>query len=81
LIPIPKKYGVPTAIFHASKGAFKSKPQVAFYTLDIKEKYKLEAAVETGTFYGCTTRFLGHLFERVDTFEVDEHCLLLAAKK
>ena len=76
-----KKYGYMSNIFHDSRVAFNYKPQVAFYTLDIKEKYKLEAAVETGTFYGFTTRFLGHLFERVDTFEVDKHSLLLAAKK
>jgi hypothetical protein len=76
-----KKYGYRSKIFQDSRIAFNYKPQVAFYTLDIKEKYKLEAAVETGTYHGGTTRFLGHLFERVDTFEVDKLCLLLAAKK
>ena len=75
------KYGVHADIFDASKGAFNARPQVAFYTLDIKEKYKLEAAVETGTFHGETTRFLGHLFERVDTFELDKNFLLAAVKK
>jgi hypothetical protein len=75
------KYGVHTDIFHASKGAFNAKPQVAFYTIDIKEKYKLEADVETGTFYGDTTRFLGHLFQSVDTFELDKNFLLAALKK
>jgi|GEM_PF-967871 len=76
-----KKYGFRSKIFHDSRVAFNYKPQVAFYLLDIKEKYKLEAAVETGTFYGFTTRFLGNLFERVDTFEVDMYCLLRAEKR
>lgn len=48
-------------------------PQTAAYVKDLKEKYKLEVALETGTYSGYTTKFLSCIFEKVHSFEIDKN--------
>jgi hypothetical protein len=61
----------PEDVYQISLNAFNKMPQTAACVKDLKEKYKLEAALETGTWLGNTTKFLSCIFDRVYSFEID----------
>jgi len=60
-------------VYQISLNAFNKMPQTAACVKDLKEKYKLEVALETGTWLGNTTKFLSCIFEEVDSIEIDKN--------
>jgi len=52
--------------------AFNNAPELSSFFNYLKGKYKIETAIETGTYKGSTTALFGRLFERVDTIEISE---------
>ena len=60
-------------VYQISLNAFNKMPQTAAFVKDLKEKYKLEAALETGTWSGNTTKFLSCIFGEVYSIEIDKN--------
>lgn len=58
-------------VYQISLSAFNRMPQTAAFVKDLKEKYKLEVALETGTWSGYTTKFLSCIFEKVHSVEIN----------
>jgi len=55
-----------------SNMAFNSDPQVQFEILRLRDLFNIKCVIETGSYQGETTSFLGENFEKVFSVEIDE---------
>jgi predicted O-methyltransferase YrrM len=60
-------------VYNISLSAFNRMPQTAAFVKELKEKYKIEAALETGTWRGGTTKFFSCIFDTVYSIEIDSN--------
>ena len=52
---------------------FNDSPEIGAFINQLKNEYKIDAAVETGTFFGATTHFFSLHFDQVHTIEASEN--------
>lgn len=61
-----------SACLESGYGAFNNAPDLAPFFLWAQKKYKIDTAIETGTFKGATTLFFAKHFKEVHTIEVSK---------
>ena len=61
--------------------AFNHAPEIGTFLADLKDKYNIRIAVETGTLAGYTTAYLGRMFDMVYTIEIQKEFFLDARSK
>lgn len=67
--------------YNAGLFAFDGAPEIGSLVVALKHQYHLDVAVETGTYMGDTTAFLGNLFPEVHTAEVNAEFHAKASQK
>lgn len=55
------------------QAAFNFAPDIAPFFLFLKQAYKIDTVIETGTNVGATTLYFSLLFDNVHTIEIDPH--------
>lgn len=63
------------------KLAFNSDSKVCEEIIKLRDLFKIKCVVETGSYEGNTTRFLGENFEKVLSVEITDHFLEISKKK
>jgi predicted O-methyltransferase YrrM len=65
---IPNQFGFGQILY--ANSAFNGAPEISAFISMLKNRYNIEAAVETGSQYGYTTSFLASTFDEVHTIEI-----------
>lgn len=61
--------------------AFNSDPKVCEEILKLRDLFKVKCFIETGTYEGNTTKFLGENFEKVYSVEITDHFFEISNSK
>ncbi len=67
-VSIPNQFEYAQIIF--ANSAFNGAPEIASFVCMLKNRYNIDAAIETGSQYGYTTSFLASIFNEVHTVEI-----------